>query len=68
MSNRGDGSSRAFNEVIAKRTQRNLYDDFRGAFAAMPAEMKDEAVDRFTQEFSHEHRNPKFKLVKEIMQ
>lgn len=53
-----------FNEMLALRSQRSLYEQFRGAFAAMTIEMKNDAVERFTAEFTHPNRDEKFKLVK----
>lgn len=51
-----------FDETMASRVQRSLYDEMRGAFAAMTAEQKLDACFRFTEEFAHPYRHIKFSL------
>ena len=52
-----------FDETMALRAQRSLYDQMRGAFAAMTNDQRIEACGMFTKEFSHDHREVKFSLV-----
>jgi hypothetical protein len=52
-----------FDEVMAARSSRTLYDQMRGAFAAMTEDQKLEACKLFTEEFPH--RFQQFRLISE---
>lgn len=52
-----------FDEIQANRAQRELTDDFIGAFHAMPLSQRVAAMERFNEVFGHEHCADRFEMV-----